>query len=308
MFARSRPAASLIRCNSASSWASSAATSSCARVNSTRADCRSPAFPRQSVLALAQPFLALRPGVGALPPLALLQDFLVRPGHGGLQGGDVPGNRCQGRPDRQHHDADQQRRGRPRRPHFTHRSMGPARRPRMGSPARNRPRSSASRAAAGITPCRILVQALQAIVSRSRGALGVQLRGGTGSASITCSMRVVGRRRLERRPAGQAFVEDRPQANTRRRRGQSSFLPCACSGAMYDGVPMTAPVWAFPGPPPPRLARPKSRDLAAGPSAIQQHVVRLQVAVDDALLVGGLHRPGTCSTTSAASSAAAACR
>ena len=69
----------------------------------------------------------------------------------------------------------------------------------------------------------------------------------------------------------------------------------ACSGDMYVGVPTIAPVsarlWSV------RLnsvalATPKSMTLGVGPAVDlgDHHVGRLEVAVDDPLLVGVLHR------------------
>src|SRR5262249_8658188 len=71
--------------------------------------------------------------------------------------------------------------------------------------------------------------------------------------------------RLERGPAGEALVEDRPQRVHVARRAHV-FLPRACSGAMYDGVPMTSPVrvWlassSF-------FANPKSATLGVRPAS-----------------------------------------
>ena len=76
----------------------------------------------------------------------------------------------------------------------------------------------------------------------------------------------------------------------------SSWLSWACSGDMYSGVPTIAPkpvirlasvsCW------PVALATPKSITFGTGAVVVEgdQHVGRLDVAVDDALLVGVLNR------------------
>src|SRR5215813_13576412 len=72
-----------------------------------------------------------------------------------------------------------------------------------------------------------------------------------------------------------------------------SLMP-ACSGDMYSGVPT---IWARPvnsvlsvNSCPSALAIPKSITLKTGVVSWHQHVGGLEVAVDDALLVGVLHR------------------
>ena len=76
----------------------------------------------------------------------------------------------------------------------------------------------------------------------------------------------------------------------------SSPLSSACSGLMYSGVPT---IWAKPVNSvlsvscwPIALATPKSITLATGTAVVQrdQDVGRLEVAVDDPLLVGVLDR------------------
>ena len=78
----------------------------------------------------------------------------------------------------------------------------------------------------------------------------------------------------------------------------SSPLSSACSGLMYSGVPT---IWAKPGVQrlvgqragSTALATPKSITFGTGVAVVQrdQDVGRLEVAVDDPLLVGVLHRP-----------------
>ena len=77
----------------------------------------------------------------------------------------------------------------------------------------------------------------------------------------------------------------------------SSALNVACSGAMYSGVPATVPkavkrLCSVSCSPLVALARPKSITLGTGLAvvALDQDVRRLEVAVDDPLLVRVLHR------------------
>ena len=68
-------------------------------------------------------------------------------------------------------------------------------------------------------------------------------------------------------------------------------LPAACSGERYSGVPMTPPVTVRCGLAN-RLAMPKSVSLAWPVGPAQEQVGRLEVAVDDAAVVGVLQRRG----------------
>ena len=66
--------------------------------------------------------------------------------------------------------------------------------------------------------------------------------------------------------------------------------PAACSGEMYEAVPSTEPA-AVSWPPQPQRAMPKSVSTRV-PFGPDQQVARLDVAVHDALLVGGVQRVG----------------
>ena len=63
----------------------------------------------------------------------------------------------------------------------------------------------------------------------------------------------------------------------------STGRPCACSGERYCAVPMIEPVSVMSEAP--ARAMPKSVTLTR-PSLVDQHVLRLEVAVHDPALVG----------------------
>ena len=86
------------------------------------------------------------------------------------------------------------------------RSGQPIGRARIGSPFKNRRRSSASSLAVGYRRAGDLAIAFRQIVSRSRGILSLSWRGGRGSSSITCMISI---RRLPRNGplAGEQLVE-----------------------------------------------------------------------------------------------------
>ena len=157
--------------------------------------------------------------------------------------------------------------GRPGQDRLARAGSGPGRRPGP------RPRRSAC---AG-SFCRHFRQ----IVSRSRGTRRLQPPRRHRLLRPHLVERVERRRRLERRPAGQQLVEDRPEARRRRppgrpprRRPRPARGPCS---------------WACRGPGPVRvsaalvepLGQAEVGDLRRRPSAVEQDVGRLQVAVDD---------------------------
>ena len=128
------------------------------------------------------------------------------------------------------------------------------------------------------------------IVSSSRGVFGCNCRGRTGSSDQHLHDRVQRGRPLERRPARQALVQDRPQRIDVRRRPDVRDL---AAGLLRGHVARRAHDRA--GRRQARfvqlLGQAEVRDLGRAVLR-QQHVGRLQVAVNDPLLVGRLHGPG----------------
>ena len=147
-------------------------------------------------------------------------------------------------------------------------------------------------ARAGVAVGGVLLQALQADrlqVARHPAGCGRAAAIGLCSRTWSSVSRAVSR--LERRPAGEQFVEDGAQRVDVGGRGQTAVRPAACSGAMYDGVPRIAPV----------CVRSLRTSMLAGQAevgdqrlarVVEQDVGRLQVAVDDAALVGVMHGAG----------------
>ena len=93
---------------------------------------------------------------------------------------------------------------------------------------------------------------------------------------------VTGAVAVERDAAGEHLVEDDPDRVEVRRRAPTGW-PCACSGERYCAVPMIEPVWVM-------SDAPGARDAEVGDLGavlvVDDHVVGLEVAVDDAALVG----------------------
>ena len=177
-----------------------------------------------------------------------------------------------------------------RRAHRQACSAAETRRARIGRSSRNRCRSSASAAAvayrcAGSRAIALSDDRLQ--VARHRP---VQLAAAAAAPrAVTCSDQLCAVRRLERRPQRQQLVERQPQARRRRARGVALALgtaPAPCSGSCRrcrrcgSGRRPSA-----------ALASPKSATQTL-PSAVEQQVRRLDVAVEDALAVGVLQRLG----------------
>ena len=141
---------------------------------------------------------------------------------------------------------------------------------------------------------------LAAMLGRASAVLSLVLgRGGSTSRTIRSISRIAPRLnclRVDRRRAGQQLVEDHARARTRRsgcRCPSTTGRPAP--GDMYAGVPTIAPVSAKLmvgqlqlG----RLGHAEVDDLRRRPAVDlgDQHVARLEVAVDDPLLVGVLHR------------------
>ena len=98
-----------------------------------------------------------------------------------------------------------------RGPHFAPRSQGPTRRARIGSPSRNRRRSSASASADAYRFAGSFCRHFSAIVSASRGSARHQPRRRHRLGRLDLLERLQDRRPPERRAADQELVQDRPQ-------------------------------------------------------------------------------------------------
>ena len=116
--------------------------------------------------------------------------------------------------------------------------------------------------------------------------------GGTGSSRqhLTQRLDVLSAPRTAAGPSGTRTGT--PPAHTRRPPVPCrATLPAACSGAMYDAVPMIAPdLLTSRASSSMRLARPKSVIFGV-PLGRQQDVARLQVAMHHATQMGVVHRP-----------------
>ena len=179
-----------------------------------------------------------------------------------------------------------------RRAHFTARSHDPDRRARIGSPAQVPLQVVGQRRRRAYRRRGSFSRHFRQIVSRSRSTRRLSRDGRLRRPLPHLLQRLQHRVAPERRPAGQQRVEDRPQAvDVGRRRDRPPAGPTACSGAMYCGVPTTAPESVSSPSPSIRLASPKSVTCGR-PSRVEQDVRRLEVAVQDAPLVGVVDRPG----------------
>ena len=121
-----------------------------------------------------------------------------------------------------------------RRVQRARRSKTVLRRARTGRSSRNRWRSSASAAAQAVAGRLRLLEAFQA--DGLQVARQPRLRAALAAPALrvaTCSSVSSAVAALERRPAGEQLVEDRPQGVDVGRPGRSRCAwPCACSGAM----------------------------------------------------------------------------
>ena len=188
-----------------------------------------------------------------------------------------------------------------RRHHRQSRSAGPTGRARIGSPARNRRRSSASAAADGVPPRRLLLQALQA--DRLQVARDRRIEPPRRHRLVADDLehRVHRRGRLERRPAGDQGIERRPQ---RIHVGRRADLAPLAAGLLRRHVAGRPHDLARAGQPAVALHLLGQAEVGDPRVAVlvEQDVGRLQVAVNHAALVGILDGLGDAWRISAAAS------
>ena len=169
-------------------------------------------------------------------------------------------------------------------------------------PAGRRPGPRPSRVPAG----RVLLQALQADRLQVAGHRRVQRAGRRPARRCSTWQQRVERRSPPGTAAGRSGTRTgSPRGRTRRPPGRPPWRPRGpAPGPCSSGVPSTAPVRGQARPPTSsRLASPKSVTFGRAVGG-QQDVGRLQVAVDDAPVVGGVRRPGPAARPAAAASRA----
>ncbi len=111
---------------------------------------------------------------------------------------------------------------------------------------------------AGVPAARLFFQALLADDLQAARYLRIESRGGLGRLAPYLVERLDQRGAGERCPAGEQRIQDRTQAVDIGRRRERARARVACSGDMYDGVPIRAFECVISEPASSRLASPKS--------------------------------------------------